>query len=108
MKLKCLFMAVVVLAAGIGGSRGQVWSVNIVGYINLTVNPGLAGRFNRKLRFESYTPDELVEIAVRYGNPRATVIEPAAKAGAAESVTQAQAAESMVCARAISIMARLP
>nr|WP_287035078.1 type VII secretion AAA-ATPase EccA [Mycobacterium sp.] len=44
----------------------------------LTVNPGLAGRFNRKLRFESYTPDELVEIAVRYGNPRATVIEPAA------------------------------
>src|SRR6266566_2526097 len=41
MKLKCLFMAVVVLAAGIGGSRGQVWSVNIVGYINLTVNPGL-------------------------------------------------------------------
>ncbi|WP_205875505.1 type VII secretion AAA-ATPase EccA [Mycobacterium camsae] len=44
----------------------------------LTVNPGLAGRFNRKLRFESYTPQELVEIAVRYGNPRATVIEPAA------------------------------
>lgn len=42
----------------------------------LTVNPGLAGRFNRKLRFESYTPDELVEIAVRYGSPRATVIEP--------------------------------
>lgn len=46
----------------------------------LTVNPGLAGRFNRKLRFESYTPDELVEIAVRYGRPRATVIEPAAGA----------------------------
>lgn len=44
----------------------------------LTVNPGLAGRFNRKLRFESYTPDELVEIAMRYGNPRATVIEPSA------------------------------
>jgi type VII secretion ATPase EccA len=44
----------------------------------LTVNPGLAGRFNRKLRFESYTEDELVEIAVRYGRPRATVIEPAA------------------------------
>jgi ESX secretion system protein EccA len=45
----------------------------------LTVNPGLAGRFNRKLRFESYAPDELVEIAVRYGEPRATVIEPAAR-----------------------------
>ena len=44
----------------------------------LTVNPGLAGRFNRKLRFESYSPDELVAIAVRYGKPRATVIEPAA------------------------------
>jgi len=44
----------------------------------LTVNPGLAGRFNRKLRFESYTPDELVQIAVRYGVPRATVLEPAA------------------------------
>lgn len=45
----------------------------------LTVNPGLAGRFNRKLRFASYSPDELVEIAVRYGAPRATVIEPAAR-----------------------------
>jgi type VII secretion ATPase EccA len=45
----------------------------------LTVNPGLAGRFNRKLRFESYTPDELVEIAVRYGEPRATVIESTAR-----------------------------
>lgn len=44
----------------------------------LTVNPGLAGRFNRKLRFESYTPAELVEIAVRYGDPRATLIDPAA------------------------------
>ena len=45
----------------------------------LTVNPGLAGRFNRKFRFESYSPDEIVEIAVRYGQPRATVIEPAAR-----------------------------
>ncbi|HEU4362555.1 MAG TPA: AAA family ATPase, partial [Mycobacterium sp.] len=45
----------------------------------LTVNPGLAGRFNRKLRFESYTPDELVEIAIRYGGPRATVIEAAGR-----------------------------
>lgn len=41
----------------------------------LTVNPGLAGRFNRKLRFESYSPAELVEIAARYGGPRATVID---------------------------------
>lgn len=46
----------------------------------LAVNPGLAGRFNRKLRFASYSPDELVEIAVRYGRPRATVIDDAAKA----------------------------
>ena len=44
----------------------------------LEVNPGLAGRFNRKLRFESYTPGELVEIASRYGEPRATVLDPQA------------------------------
>jgi len=30
------------------------------------------------LRFESYTPGELVEIAIRYGNPRATILEPEA------------------------------
>lgn len=41
----------------------------------LTVNPGLAGRFNRKLRFESFSADDLVEIAVRYGRPRATVLD---------------------------------
>jgi len=41
----------------------------------LTVNPGLAGRFNQKIRFESYCAEELVEIAVRYGQPRATVID---------------------------------
>ena len=45
----------------------------------LKVNPGLAGRFNRKLRFESYGPGDLVEIAVRYGRPRATVLDPAAR-----------------------------
>lgn len=45
----------------------------------LTVNPGLAGRFNRKLRFESYSPEEIVEIAVRYGQPRATVLHPHAR-----------------------------
>ncbi|MFV0493766.1 type VII secretion AAA-ATPase EccA [Mycobacterium sp.] len=54
----------------------------------LTVNPGLAGRFNRRLRFESYRPNELVEIAVRYGTPRATVIEaPAAEAFGAACTT---------------------
>ncbi|MCW1957470.1 MAG: type VII secretion AAA-ATPase EccA [Mycobacterium sp.] len=41
----------------------------------LEVNPGLAGRFNRKLRFESYSPGDLVEIAARYGAPRATVLD---------------------------------
>lgn len=41
----------------------------------LSVNPGLAGRFNRKLRFESFSADDLVEIAVRYGRPRATVLD---------------------------------
>lgn len=41
----------------------------------LEVNPGLAGRFNRKLRFESYSPENLVEIAARYGRPRATVLD---------------------------------
>lgn len=45
----------------------------------LAVNPGLSGRFNRKIRFESYSPDELVEIAARYGGPRATVLTPAAR-----------------------------
>ena len=46
----------------------------------LAVNPGLAGRFNRKLRFASYSPNELVEIAVRYGRPRATLIDDDARA----------------------------
>lgn len=45
----------------------------------LAVNPGLAGRFNRKLCFASYTPDEIVEIAMRYGRPRATVLDPDAR-----------------------------
>ena len=45
----------------------------------LEVNPGLAGRFNRKLRFESYSPDELVQIAVRYGEPRASVVDAEAR-----------------------------
>jgi len=45
----------------------------------LKVNPGLAGRFNRKLRFESYSPGDLVEIAVRYGGPRASVMDPEAR-----------------------------
>ena len=45
----------------------------------LAVNPGLTGRFNRKLRFDSYRPADLVEIAVRYGRPRASVIEEAGR-----------------------------
>ncbi|RAU98577.1 type VII secretion AAA-ATPase EccA [Mycolicibacter senuensis] len=40
----------------------------------LTVNPGLASRFNRKIRFESYSPEEIVEIGERYGSSRATVL----------------------------------
>lgn len=57
----------------------------------LTVNPGLAGRFNRKLRFDSYSPDELVEIAVRYGKPRATVIDPAAREALGAACTKLRA-----------------
>ena len=45
----------------------------------LTVNPGLAGRFNRKLRFESYSPVEIVEIGRRYAEPRASLLEDAAR-----------------------------
>ncbi len=44
----------------------------------LTVNPGLASRFNRKIRFESYSPEEIVEIGERYGSSRATVLDSAA------------------------------
>ena len=45
----------------------------------LTVNPGLAGRFNRKLRFESYSPSEIVEIGRRYAEPRASLLDDAAR-----------------------------
>ena len=45
----------------------------------LTVNPGLAGRFNRKVRFESYSPAEIVEIGHRYATPRASVLEDTAR-----------------------------
>lgn len=45
----------------------------------LTVNPGLASRFNRKIRFESYSPEEIVEIGERYGSSRATVLNPEAR-----------------------------
>lgn len=53
----------------------------------LTVNPGLAGRFNRKLRFASYSADELVQIAVRYGRPRATVLDSPAQDALGEACT---------------------
>ncbi|MDT5257928.1 MAG: hypothetical protein QOD10_3008, partial [Mycobacterium sp.] len=45
----------------------------------LTVNPGLAGRFNRKLRFESYSAAEIVEIGHRYATPRASLLDDAAR-----------------------------
>lgn len=45
----------------------------------LTVNPGLAGRFNRKLRFESYSPSEIVEIGQRYATPRASLLDDGAR-----------------------------
>lgn len=45
----------------------------------LSVNPGLAGRFNRKLRFESYSPAEIVEIGHRYAAPRASLFDDAAR-----------------------------
>ncbi|WP_082109482.1 type VII secretion AAA-ATPase EccA [Mycobacterium sp. UM_Kg1] len=45
----------------------------------LTVNPGLASRFNRKIRFEAYSPEEIVEIGERYGSSRATVLNPDAR-----------------------------
>ena len=41
MKIPPLFLAVAVFAGGIGTSLAQVYSVNIVGYINLVVQPGL-------------------------------------------------------------------
>jgi type VII secretion ATPase EccA len=53
----------------------------------LTVNPGLAGRFNRKLRFESYSPAEIVEIGHRYAAPRASILEDAARAAFQDAAT---------------------
>lgn len=40
----------------------------------LQVNPGLASRFNGRLRFTSYQPGELVEIGGVYGRTRDTVL----------------------------------
>jgi type VII secretion ATPase EccA len=53
----------------------------------LTVNPGLAGRFNRKLRFESYSPVEIVEIAHRYAAPRASLLDDAARESFLDAAT---------------------
>lgn len=40
----------------------------------LRVNPGLSSRFTAKMRFESYTPLELAQIAGVYGEPRDTLL----------------------------------
>jgi type VII secretion ATPase EccA len=53
----------------------------------LTVNPGLAGRFNRKLRFESYSPAEIVEIANRYATPRASLLDEGARESFLDAAT---------------------
>ena len=53
----------------------------------LTVNPGLAGRFNRKLRFESYSPAEIVEIGHRYAMPRASLLDDAAREAFLDAAT---------------------
>jgi type VII secretion ATPase EccA len=53
----------------------------------LTVNPGLAGRFNRKLRFESYSPAEIVEIGHRYAAPRASLLDDAAREAFLDAAT---------------------
>lgn len=53
----------------------------------LTVNPGLAGRFNRKLRFESYSPAEIVEIGQRYATPRASMLDGAAREAFLDAAT---------------------
>lgn len=41
----------------------------------LTVNPGLASRFNQTLTFPSYGPEEIVEIARRYGKGRGALLD---------------------------------
>src|ERR1044071_8576565 len=41
MRTKTLLLAAVLSAAGIASSLAQVYSVNVVGYINLTLKPGL-------------------------------------------------------------------
>ena len=57
----------------------------------LTVNPGLSGRFNRKVRFESYSPAEIVEIGSRYAAPRATVFDESAREAFLDAATTVRA-----------------
>lgn len=40
MRTKALLLTAAVIAAGIGASQAQVYSVNAVGYVNLTLRPG--------------------------------------------------------------------
>jgi type VII secretion ATPase EccA len=54
----------------------------------LAVNPGLASRFNGRLRFASYSPAELVEIGEVYSQPRDTVLDAAARAEFLRACTQ--------------------
>jgi type VII secretion ATPase EccA len=70
----------------------------------LKVNPGLAGRFNRKLRFESYSPENLVEIAARYGGPRATVLDSDARAALKAACQQLRAFVSPEGTHGIDLM----
>lgn len=63
--------------------RGEFF-VCVAGYpdnmdVFLKANPGLSSRFDKILRFEDYTPDQLIEIAVRMFSERKAKLSPAAR-----------------------------
>lgn len=70
----------------------------------LTVNPGLASRFNRKIRFESYSPEEIVEIGERYGSSRATELNSQARQRFLEMVHKLSAYRSPRGEHGINVM----